>query len=428
MAGREKLVQGLAEFLDQSPTAWHATANLSAMLLKGGYQELKEEESWSLKAGGKYFVSRGGASLAAFHLPSKKPLSAVILGSHTDSPALKLKPNAEYREGNLIMVGVEVYGGVLLNSWLNRDLGLAGKILVSNSKGEVSEHLVRIDSNPLVVPQLAIHLDRSVNDKGLLLDKQKHLPAILGLVNEDDEGPSLVKLLKQHVKFHQLLSYDLFLYPLEKASFLGQNRELLASGRLDNLASAHASAEAMLGSTKPNTDAIKMAFFWDHEEIGSETAQGAGSPFLSEVLERVCMGLHLSREEQLCLKRRSLCLSIDMAHALHPNYKEMHEPRHQPLLGQGVVLKSNAQQRYATDASSGAWIVRICQKEGLNLQRFVIRTDLQCGSTVGPICASHTGIPTADIGIPQLSMHSTRELMACQDHLDLLHLLKAALG
>lgn len=419
-------IDSLLQFLDSSPTAWHAVAEACNHLQSAGFIPLNEEEPWTLAPGGCYYVTRNGSSLCAFVMPHDKIQSARVVGSHSDSPGFKLKPKAEFRKENMVMLGLELYGSPLITSWLNRDLGIAGRIITQDVQGRVQESLVRIDDHPLVIPQLAIHLDRQVNDNGLLLNKQEHLAALAAI--SDRPGPYLDHLLQEKVAYQQLLGSDLFLFPLEKAALLGFQKQLIASYRIDNLCSVHASLVALLHAKKAAPTELKMLVIWDNEEIGSESAQGAGSPFLQHLLERIALASNCSREEFFCLVRRSLCLSVDLAHALHPNYPERHEPRHQILMQRGIAIKSNAQHRYASDGRSIAAVTEICQKHKIPYQFFVTRGDIPCGSTIGPIHAANTGMPTVDIGTPQLSMHSCRELVACHDHLDMCRLLSAFLG
>lgn len=417
------LLEELRDFINRSPTAWHATAYLKQQLLAHDFIELAPSEKWELKPNGRYFSVCHGSTLAAFILPNDSPTSACILGTHTDSPALKLKPQPEYMQDNMIMFGVEVYGGPLLNSWLNRDLGLAGRIFHADKNGILQESLVQIIDSPLVIPQLAIHLDRQIHDKGLLLNKENHLAAIASLKAENDTNEYLEDLLRQQVSFEKLLGHDLFLYPLEFPQYIGSDQQMLAGYRLDNLCSVHAALKAMTSSQRKRENELKLAVFWDNEETGSQSAQGAESPFLPHLLERILLGLQLQREDYLQLLSQSYCISIDLAHAMHPNYSDKHEKHHRPLLNKGITLKFNAQQRYATDGATAARIVNLCEKFELPLQKFVMRNDMPCGSTIGPITSTLTGIQTVDIGIPQLSMHSCRELIGCQDHVDMCNLL-----
>jgi aspartyl aminopeptidase len=417
------ILADLKAFLDASPTSWHAVKEIGNRLALKDFHPLSEEEKWRLELGKKYFVARGGA-LCAFSLPEKLPDQAIILASHTDSPALKLKPLPAFQKANMTQFGVEVYGDPLLSSWLNRDLCLAGRVVIVSSEGHPEERLVYLDDALLFIPQLAIHLDREVNQRGLRLNKQDHLCPIVAL---SDEHPApldpLEKMLRRHLSFRSLLCFELFLVPHEASRFVGLENEMLASYRIDNLASVHSSLCALGLQEKPSTHVVQMGLFWDNEEIGSRSKEGAASPFLSEILERIGYSLKIDAEDLLILKNKSLCVSIDMAHGLNPNYPKKHEPHHIPLMGKGIVLKSNADQKYASNALSSAIIVHACQALKLPYQSYVCRSDIPCGSTVGPIVAQSTGINTVDIGCPQLSMHSTREVMASQDYLDMVRLL-----
>lgn len=418
-------IQDLCTFLDESPTSWHAVESVSRRLSQHGFSELSEKTPWKLKRGGKYYVIRNG-SICAFILPKKHLESAHIVAAHTDSPALKLKPNAEYRKENMVLLGVEVYGGPLLTSWVNRDLGIAGRVFYNDDSG-IQEALVRIDDSPLVIPQLAIHLDREVNEKGLNLNKQEHLNAIATLTSSLDEKESyLQEVISHEIKSKQILSADLFLYPIEPARLLGLKKELVASYRLDNLASVHAATVGMMKSVTDN-DTLNMVVFFDHEEVGSQSSQGAHSTFLGQCLERISLFFEQGREEFFCLLQNSFCISADLTHALNPNYSEKYDPRHRPLLGQGIAFKTNAQQRYASEAKLTAFMTWLCEHAELPVQKFVNRSDMLAGTTVGPITSSVLGISTIDIGYPQLSMHSIREVAACQDHLDMCRLMTAVL-
>lgn len=429
MKKSDSKINDLLSFLDNSPTAWHAVSNCSTTLINHGFTELKEQDAWDLKPGGHYFVTRNGSSLCAFVVPSKSPTSAHIIASHTDSSALKLKPNCEFRKENMLMLSCEVYGAPLLSSWLNRDLGIAGRVVYLDKKNIMREDLVRIDDSPLVIPQLAIHLDRNVNENGPILNKQDHLAALASINDEKkDKTPFLEKCLKKQLSLKELLGFDLFLYPLEKARLIGEHHDLISSYRIDNLQSVYASLEALLHTKKSKDGVLKMIVLWDNEEIGSSTAQGASSPFLPHIMERISLSLNISREDYFRLTSSSLCISVDLAHALHPNYPEKHEPRHQPLLNKGIVIKSNAQHRYASDARSIALVTALCHKHHTPYQKYVARGDIPCGSTVGPINANLTGMSTIDIGCAQLSMHSSREIVGVSDHLSMIDLLNCFLN
>lgn len=414
------ILEDFKAFLENSPTSWHAVREMGNRFALRDFTPLHENERWHLELGKKYFIVRGGA-LCAFSLPNAHVQKAVILASHTDSPALKLKPSPTFRVQNMDLFRVEPYGAPLLTSWLNRDLVLAGRVIVEGN-GYVQEKLVLLDDTTCFIPQLAIHLDREVNDKGLVLNKHDHLCPIIGL-SDGDEGKNAVEtLLRRHLSFHALLSFELFLVPREAPRFVGIHNEMISSYRLDNLSSAHACLSA-LAISEPTENTAQMAVFWDNEEIGSRTKEGAGSPFLEEVLQRIHHSFHRDLEEFFVLKHNSFCVSVDVAHALNPNYPHKHDPQHQPLLGKGIAIKQNADQKYASSAYAASVIMRACHMLKLPFQSYVNRSDIPTGSTVGPIVAAENGITTIDIGCPQLSMHSIREVMACQDYLDMYRLL-----
>lgn len=417
---KDKTIDDLMTFLNDSPTSWHAVENVKLKLVEAGFQELKEAESWNIAFGGKYFVIRNGSSIVAFQTPTEEPTALKIVASHTDSPAFKLKSHPEYSVDNMVMLGVEVYGGPLLTSWLNRDLKIAGRVYYLDKNNEKQSALVDLNECPVVIPQLAIHLDRKANENGPLLKHQEHLAALAAI---DVKTPYLETLLKTKLEATSILSFDLFLVPTEKACLLGFEGQMIASYRIDSLLSVHACLKALLSVKKPSTNEIKAFVFFDHEEVGSTSTQGANSPFLSQTLERILLAMHFSKEDYFKMIANSLLISVDLAHAMHPNYKEKHEPQHQPLLNHGIVIKQNANLRYASNGYSTAHLVELCQKNKISYQFFVSRNDMPCGSTIGPLNASQTGIETIDIGVAQLSMHSCRELAAIKDQLDMCELL-----
>ncbi len=412
------VIADLIEFIDNSPTAWQAADQAAARLLSSGFKELKEGHAWQTEPGKKYFTVRNGSSLCAFIMPKQIPESIALIGSHTDSPGFKLKPNPEFSRFNMTMLGLEVYGSPLLGSWLNRDLGIAGRIAFIDEGGRLQEMNVVLDQRPVIIPQLALHLDRDVNKKGLVLNAQQHTSAIAA-IDESGSGSYLEPILRDLVAFKQLLDHDLFVFPLDKARFVGRNEEMISSYRTDNLAGVHASLQGIL-SAEADDSALKMIVLWDNEEIGSATPQGAESPYVLHVLERL-----VDRSDLLRLLPQSLCVSIDLAHGVHPNYSDRHDPNHSPLLGEGIVIKYNANQRYATDARSSAMLQKVCADHKIPTQKFVVRSDIPCGSTIGPLHAKVSGMPTVDIGIPQLSMHSARELIASADHINMARLASA---
>lgn len=421
-------IQALLNFLDQSPTAWHAIDQVKMQLHAAGFTALSEDESWKLQPGKAYYVIRNGSSICAFFTPQEQIKRVHLVASHTDSPTFKLKPNAAFQKENMLLLGVEPYGAPLITSWLNRDLGIAGRVYYQDKSGQMKTSLVRLDEHPVILPQLAIHLDRKVNDEGLLLNKQEHLAALAGLTDSKESSQSYLEtLIQKAIGQFSILSHELFLFPLEQAALIGKERELITAYRIDSLNSVHAALTA-IRHAKPSKNDLKMIVLWDNEEIGSATAQGAASPFFNHVFERISIALGMNREDYLRCFSQSLCLSVDLAHAVHPNYSDRHEPRHPVLMQKGIAVKFNAQQRYASDAHSAAAFISLCKKLGVQTQSFITRNDILAGSTIGPIHAHLTGMPTVDIGSPQLSMHSCREIAAVKDYQDMVKVLSAFLG
>jgi aspartyl aminopeptidase len=423
-----KYAESLLELIDASPTPFHATDSLAALLKAEGFAELQEADAWSLKKGGRYYVTRNDSSLVAFVMGSQPAEQAgfKIIGAHTDSPNLRLKPNPAYEKSGYVQLGVEVYGGVLLATWTDRDLSLAGRVVLESKKGQPVSRLLKIDKPLLRIPQLAIHLNREVNDKGLKLNKQTHLPPILQMAEKNLSSEKVLKELvagELKCKAGDIVSLDLVLYDVQASTFAGPNDEFVFAPRLDNLASCHAATIALLEAPKQDS-ATRVLAFYDHEEVGSESAQGGGSPFLKDALERIVMDTKNSREALMRAIAKSVFISADMAHAVHPNYADKHEDRHLPLINAGPVIKTNAGQRYATEGVSSAHFELLCKRSGVNVQKFVVRSDMACGSTIGPITAANLGIRTVDVGNPMLSMHSIREMAGSQDHGDLIQVFR----
>lgn len=418
--------QALCHFIDDSPSPRHAVRTIVAALDAAGYRPLDlTAPQWELTPGG-FYVARA-ASLVAFHLRAKTlPRRMAAIGAHTDSPHLRLKPRAPYVSEGCLQLGVEVYGGALFNSWLDRDLGLAGAVFTDDG----TAHLVRIHKPLARVSQLAIHLDRKVNDDGLKLNPQLHLAPTWGLAREGDGALEFASLLARAagLDVEDVVATDLSLYDVTQATLGGVHDELVFAARLDNLASCHAGLTALLAAgPQGDTDTLPVLACFDHEEVGSASVYGADGTFLGMVLERLVDALGASRARYLAMLASSLMLSADMAHAAHPNYGDRHEPRHKPLLGGGVVLKSNHNQRYATSGETYARLKGLARRCDVPLQDFVTRSDLGCGSTIGPITASRLGVPVVDLGAPMLSMHSARECMAADDHARYVALLTAYL-
>lgn len=416
------LIADLCRFLDASPCPSLAADTLAADLANAGFRTLEAASpEWSLDEGG--YVVRRGAALIAFWLRSRNAKRFHLVGAHTDSPHLRLKPSAPYQCEGCKQFAVEVYGGVLTNSWLDRDLGLAGTVHGRDGRRVP----VRIHQPLARVAQLAIHLDRKVGEEGLKLNPQQHLAPLWGL-GGDAEAEFLAVLARSSgIAPGDIVAHDLSLYDLAPAAIGGSRGEFLFSGRLDNLASCHAGLQALLAARDGDPSTIPLLAAFDHEEVGSDSDAGAGGPLLANTLERLGLGLGWSRSAYLAALSGSLLLSADMAHAVHPNYTDKHEPRHKPMLGQGPVLKSNHNQRYATTAETAAYVRNLATAAGVSLQDFVARSDLGCGSTIGPITAARLGIAVADLGNPMLSMHSARECAATADHAPYVRLLTAHL-
>ncbi len=416
--------QDLCRFIDAAPSPAHAAQELVQRLTAAGFTILDPGiGDWGLSPG-RYLV-RHGASVVAFVLRGRSLRRFHLIGAHTDSPHLRLKPRAAYACEGCLQLGVEVYGGVLLNSWLDRDLGLAGTLHDRSGR----EHLVRLHRPLARVPQLAIHLDRRVTEDGLKLNAQTQLAPIWGLSGTGDPAQRLSALLGEAagVPANDIVSHDLSLYDLSASTLGGADEELIFAPRLDNLASCHAGLAALLAAAEGDPDTVPVLACFDHEEVGSQSASGAEGPLLANVLERIALELGLSRGGHLAVLSNSLMISADMAHAVHPNYADRHEPRHKPQLGQGPVLKCNHNMRYATTAATSASMRRLATSADVPLQDFVARTDLGCGSTIGPITAARLGIAVADVGNPMLSMHSARECAATADHAPFIALMTAHL-
>lgn len=403
-------VQDLLEYIDASPTPFHAVAETVTRLDAQGYRRLDETEPWDVSAGDKVYIVRGGTSIAAFQIGTAPPGDAGfhLVGAHTDSPNLRVKPNPELKRAGYEQLGVEPYGGVLLHTWLDRDLSLAGRVLL----GDGSARLLDFQRELLRVPSLAIHLNRQVNTEGLKLNAQQHMAPIVTL--SDVGTMDLRTLLAAELgdaKPQDVLAWDLMAYDVQPATRSGVNREFIHAARIDNLASCHAALTALTANAG-ETAITRGAVLYDHEEVGSRSAQGAASDFLRSCLQRLCGASTESYHRAIA---KSFLISADMAHAVHPNYTDLHEPKHQPVLGGGPVVKVNVGQSYATDGESWARFEHWAREADVDTQRFVVRSDLACGSTIGPITAAELGIRTVDVGNPMLSMHSCREVAAAAD-------------
>jgi aspartyl aminopeptidase len=412
----------LIAFLSSSPSPFHAVASAAERLEKVGFRRVAETEAWDAAAGGRYVI-RGGALIAWYVPEGAGPETPFrVVGSHTDSPNLRVKPVPDTGSAGWRQIAVEIYGGVPLNTWLDRDLGLSGRLALRDG----SVMLVQIDEPLLRVPQLAIHLDRQVNE-GLKLDKQRHLTPIwgIGAVNEG----SLVEYVAERagVAADSIVGWDLMTHDVQPPSYLGRDRELLAAPRLDNLLSVHAGTAALAAVAGGELPYIPVLAAFDHEETGSESDTGAQGPLLGNVLDRSVYARGGTPEDRARALAGTVCLSSDMGHAVHPNYTERHEPGHQPMPNGGPILKVNVNNRYATDAVGRAVFAAACEKAGVPWQAFVSNNSMPCGTTIGPITAARLGITTVDCGIAALSMHSARELCGADDPYLLAAALKAFL-
>ena len=408
--------QDLLNFIDASPSPWHAVDTSEQRLLKAGFIKLNEALAWQLQAGGSYYVVRGGASIIAFSI-GKQALTDSgfrIIGAHTDSPGLRLKPNAAYGNDGLVRIAVEVYGGPILATFTDRDLSVAGRVNVRTANG-FEARFVKFDSALMRLPNLAIHMNREVNDKGLILNKQTELPLIFG---EGTEGLAADQQFLEYlalalcIQVSDIVNFELNVFDTQNGVFWGANQEFIANSQLDNLASCHAALSALLANKKPKNTAICALF--DHEEVGSESATGASGSFLADIVDRIT--LHLNKEEKLRALAHSFFISADMAHAFHPNHASSYEPCHHVHINKGPVIKMNANQRYATDSESAARFIRLCEQAGVPYQQYAHRSDLGCGSTIGPIVASRLGVSSVDVGSPMWAMHSIRESAGVLDH------------
>jgi len=412
------LAQGLLDFIDASPSPWHAVASASFLLESAGYVRLEEDARWPLRAGGRYYVVRGGSSLIAFSLGRGELAESGLrlVGAHTDSPGLRLKPKAAHGADGVVRLGVEVYGGPILATFTDRDLSLAGRVNVRAGTSFASR-LVRFDEPLVRLPNLAIHMNREVNEQGLKLHKQNELPLLLTMAKPGEDADAVFRRLlagRLGVAPEDILNWELNAYDTQKGAFWGPEQEFIADSQLDNLASCHAALMGLLAAEEP--EATCLCALFDHEEVGSESAAGAGGSFVADVIGRIAAGLGLDEEDRRRALARSFFISADMAHAWHPNFPAAYEPCHKVLVNAGPAIKVNANQRYSTGADTAARFMALCQTAGVPVQEYSHRTDLGCGSTIGPIVASRLGVASVDVGCPMWAMHSIRESAGVLDH------------
>jgi len=406
---KQSFVDGLLSFLDASPTPFHAVANMSSTLSDAGFTELDERDLWDINAG-RYFVCRNGSSIVAF-IVGKQPITETgvrMVGAHTDSPCLRVKPNPDLTTAGYLHLSVEVYGGVLLNPWFDRDLSLAGRVTIKTAEGIVNE-LVDFKSPIAAIPSLAIHLNRGVND-GQKINPQTDIPPILmrakkGITFDDLLTAELNKGRRRKIS---LLGHELSFYDTHAPALTGMEGEFIASARLDNLLSCYTGLVSLLDASDEFTSVLVCN---DHEEVGSASAEGAEGPFLGSVLSRILP----DPESYYRTIANSFMISTDNAHGIHPNYVAKHDRNHGPLINDGPVIKINANQRYATNSETAGYFRELCRRAKVRCQAFTVRSDMACGSTIGPITAKEIGVRTLDVGVPTFAMHSIRELAGRDD-------------
>lgn len=420
MSKELELANELLDFIYQSPTAFHAVESIKRLLVGQGFKELLEEEKWDIQKGGKYYATKNNSCIAAFVVGNGCPSSDgfKIVGAHTDSPTFRIKPMPEIlAEEKYVKLNTEVYGGPILSTWFDRPLALAGRVVVKGQEllNPVMK-LVNINKPLLIIPNLAIHMNRDVN-KGFDINRQKDTLPLLGMVSEKfEENQYLLKLLADElrVNIEDILDFDLYLYEYEKGCIMGLNNEFISSGRLDDLQMVHAGLKALINA--PVGDATNVLICYDNEEVGSKTKQGADSENLPHILERIVLAMGKGREEYLMSLAKSFMISCDSAHAVHPNSGEKADPTNRPAMNAGPTIKFAANQSYTSDSVSAAVYEQVCQKAGVPVQKFVNRSDMSGGSTIGPISSSHLDIKSVDMGTPILAMHSIRELGGVLDH------------
>ena len=415
----KKFVENMLDFIYESPTQFNAVAVSAEILEKNGFEKLNPKENWKLEVGKKYYTTKNSSALVAFKVNSDEieKEGFRIIGSHTDSPGFRIKPNAEMEScGAYLKLNTEGYGGMILSTWLDRPLAMAGRVFLRGENPfKPVERIVNINKPVCIIPNLAIHMNRSIND-GYKYNKQTDMLPLVGLINEQLEKDNyMVKLLASelNVEIEEIIDFDIFLYEYEKGCFTGANEEFISTGRLDNLSMYYSSVEALLDSDSKSGISIAVGF--DNEEVGSSTKQGADSNMLLNILERICISLGKDRQQFFEAIENSFIISSDLAHAVHPNVNGMADPTNRPVMGKGPVIKVHAGQAYTSDGYSISVYKEICRECGVEYQEFVNKSDQRGGSTIGPISSTHIDIPSVDVGAPILSMHSIRELGCSED-------------
>ena len=415
----QQTVQNLLDFIDNSPSPWHVVKTIEAQLAAFQFQRLDETETWELENGGRYYVVRGDSSIVIF-VHGKKAVAESgfkIIGAHTDSPSLRVKPNPTTTTAGLKRLNVETYGGAILATFSDRDLSLAGRVSYQTTDGKLAHDLVHFSQALLRLPNLAIHLNRGVNEDGLKFQKQNELGLILANVSEQlPLSPFLTLLQSQLPNAEKVLAWDLNIYDTQKGSFWGANQEFFANGQIDNLASCHAALNALLDESVLDNDSTLVCAFFDHEEVGSESCHGASGSFLTDTLQRINAATSQSAQDFARALARSFLISADMAHAYHPNFPSVYDAAHTVHINQGVVIKVNVNQRYTSDGLSEAMFMQWCDQANVAYQMYSHRNDLPCGSTIGSLVSAKLGVRGVDVGNPMWAMHSCRESAGVFDH------------
>ncbi|WP_245395111.1 M18 family aminopeptidase [methane-oxidizing endosymbiont of Gigantopelta aegis] len=430
MTQAQTYAQQLLDFIDASPSPWHAVDSMVTQLQQAGFKPLLEAEPWPLQQGGRYYVIRDGSSLIAF-VVGDKPLTETgfkMVGAHTDSPGLRVKPKPVITSGDLVRLGVEIYGGPILATFSDRDLSLAGRISYKAGAHNIAVKNICFERPLLRLPNLAIHMNRQVNEEGLKLHKQNELPLLIAeQITQELGSDYFAELLAEQAGLMdaEILSWELNVYDTQKGTFWGDKDQFIANSQLDNLASCHAALVALLDDDCLNSGNTLVCAFFDHEEIGSESHKGADSAFLTDSLKRMALAVGVSDADFFRVLAQSFLISADMAHAWQPNFANAYEPEHKVLVNQGPVIKHNANQRYTSESLSSALFIECCQQAGVSWQHYSHRCDIPCGSTIGPMLSARLGVRSIDIGNPMWAMHSIRESAGVFDHRDLIHVLRS---
>lgn len=423
----QESAQNLLDFIDVSPSPWHVVKTIEEHLAQFQFERLDETEIWTLKTGGRYFVVRGDSSMIVF-VHGEKSVSETgfkIIGAHTDSPGLRIKPNPENKTAGLERLNVEIYGGAILATFSDRELSFAGRVNYQTEIGELEQCLIHFEKPMLRLPNLAIHLNRNVNEDGLKFQKQTELNLILANVTEQLPASQFMTLLHSQLpNAEKILAWDLNVFDTQKGNLWGANNEFFANRQIDNLASCHAAITALLDESILKSDSTLVCAFFDHEEVGSESHCGASGSFLTDTLKRINDVTSRNPQDFSRALAKSFLISADMAHAYHPNFPSVYDSNHLVHINQGVVIKVNVNQRYTSDSVSEAMFMKWCEQASVPYQMYSHRNDLPCGSTIGAIVSANTGIRGVDVGNPMWAMHSCRESAGVLDHYSMIKVMK----